>query len=251
MIDAGLSDRDACQRIFLVDVDGLLTDETADLSQKQRAFSKSQTGIDGWTLSKNESITLLDVVTNVRPTAQIGVSGQTGAFSENVVRRMGAGTKRPVILPLSNPTSCSEATPTDLLSWTAGRVVIRTGSPFPPIVKDGQTLMVDQTNNTYFFPGMVLGAIACEAKYISDGMFVAAAKALAAASPAINNPRGNLLPPISSLREVSVKVACAVAWQAQIEGLAKDMDGPTLESRIRGKQWSPHYSSFRWVRSSM
>lgn len=245
MMDAGLSEQEACERLFLVDIDGLLTDGMSDLSQFQRPFAKSSTDIAGWRYSADESIDLLVVVKNVHPTALIGVSGQAGAFDETVVREMAVGTTRPVILPLSNPTSCSEATPADLLGWTDGRAVIGAGSPFPALNRDGRLMKVDQTNNTYIFPGIVLGSIACEANHISDGMFVVAAKALAAASPAIDNPRGNLLPPISSLREVSIGIARAVALEAQKEGLAVQTDVATLDYRIKMRQWMPTYSSYQ------
>lgn len=250
MMGAGLSEQEARARLFLVDINGLLTEDMADLSEFQRPFARSLDEISGWALSTNESINLLDVVANVRPTALIGVSGQAGAFTQTIVQEMAAGALRPVILPLSNPTSCSEATPAELLAWTDGRAVIGAGSPFPAINRDGRLVRVDQTNNTYIFPGVVLGSIACKAKHISDGMFAAAAEALAAASPANVDPSGNLLPPISSLREVSLRIARAVALQAQNEGLATETDFTTLDHRIRMKQWKPVYSSYQRVSAS-
>src|SRR5204862_5299515 len=127
--------------------------------------------VAGWTLERPGPVTLLDVVRNAKPTALIGVSGQPGAFSEPVVRAMAANNPRPVIFPLSNPTSRAEATPIELETWSEGRAVIGTGSPFPPLVRDGTRFKVDQTNNSYIFPGVGLGAIAARAGRVTDAMF--------------------------------------------------------------------------------
>ena len=152
----------------------------------------------------------MSCATPSRPTL-IGVSGQPGAFSEQIVRAMAEHNRRPVIFPLSNPTSRAEATPADIERWSEGRAVIGTGSPFPPLMRDGRPFKVDQTNNSYIFPGVGLGAIAVQARRVTDTMFMAAAKALAAMSPARNDAGGNLLPPVTALREVSIAVARAVA----------------------------------------
>ena len=137
--------------------------------------------------------------------------------------------KRPILFPLSNPTSRAEATPEDLEAWTEGRAVIGTGSPFPPLTRDGVKFKVDQTNNSYIFPGVGLGVIAVQARRVSDQMFMAAAKALAAASPARGDPTKNLLPPVSSLRDNSVAVALAVALQAHKEGLTTGINTDQIE----------------------
>ena len=129
----------------------------------------------------------------------IGVSGQPGSFSEQIVRAMAENNRRPVIFPLSNPTSRAEATPADIERWSDGRAVIGTGSPFPPLMRDGRPFKVDQTNNSYIFPGVGLGVIAVRARRLTDTMFMAAAKALAAMSPARNDTGGNLLPPVTAL----------------------------------------------------
>jgi malate dehydrogenase (oxaloacetate-decarboxylating) len=175
----------------------------------------------------------------------IGVSGQPGAFPENVVRAMAASVKRPVIFPLSNPTSRAEATPTDVMTWTEGRAVIGTGSPFPPLLKHGAYVRVDQTNNSYVFPGIGLAAIAVHARRISDGMLMAAARALADVSPARLNPSANLLPPVSELRDVSLRVAQAVAMQARKDGLTESMDAGEMYQKIRDKMWTPVYRPYR------
>jgi len=187
------------------------------------------------------------VVSNARPTVLIGCSGQPGAFTREIVTSMAACARQPVIFPLSNPTLLSEATPLDLLAWTEGRAVIGTGSPFPPVMREGKPFRIDQTNNAYVYPGIGLGALAVQARHISDGMFMAAAHALAATSPARRDPRANLLPPIGDSRAISLGVARAVAKQAQAEELAAPCDEVTLELRLRAKIWNPVYRPYRHV----
>lgn len=245
MVDAGLSESEAARRFFMVDRDGLLLEGMSGLAPFQLPFVQNKQAIAGWQLSHPDKIALLDVVRNARPTVLIGVSGQAGAFSEPIVRAMAECNKRPVIFPLSNPTSREEATPVDIEAWTEGRALIGVGSPFPPIMRDGARFKVDQTNNSYIFPGVGVGALAVGASRVSDGMFMAAAKALASVSPARNNPKHNLLPPVSALRDVSQTVALAVALQAHKEGLAKDVPIDQVEARIHAKVWTPRYVPYR------
>ena len=241
MQDAGLKDKEAARRFFLVDRDGLLVEGMDGIASFQQPFLQEKSATEGWTLDHPDKIGLLDVVRNAKPTVLIGVSGQAGAFSEPVVRAMAEYCKRPVIFPLSNPTSRAEATPEDVEAWSGGRAVIGTGSPFPPLTRDGVKFRVDQTNNSYIFPGVGLGVIAVRAARVSDQMFMAAAKALAAISPAKDNPKHNLLPPVSSMRDVSTTVALAVALQAHKEGLTKGIRTEDIEGLIRSKVWTPHY----------
>jgi len=175
------------------------------------------------------------------PTVGLGCQ-ESGAFSERVVRIIAEFTQQPIIFPLSNPTSRSEATPSDLLAWTEGRAAIGTGSPFAPVLKNGVHMRIDQTNNSYVFP---LGAIAARARRISDGMLLAAARALAEMSPSKRDPKANLLPPVTELRDVSYRVALAVALQAQSEGLAERTSREELEACIRLKMWTPIYRPYR------
>ncbi|WOH85395.1 NAD-dependent malic enzyme [Bradyrhizobium sp. BEA-2-5] len=245
MVDAGLSESEAAKRFFMVDRDGLLLEGMSGLAPFQLPFVQDRQAIAGWQLSHPDKIALLDVVRNARPTVLIGVSGQAGAFSEPIVRAMAECNKRPVIFPLSNPTSREEATPVDIEAWTEGRALIGVGSPFPPIMRNGARFKVDQTNNSYIFPGVGVGALAVGASRVSDGMFMAAAKALASVSPARDNPKHNLLPPVSALREVSQTVALAVALQAHKEGLARDVPIDQVEARIHAKVWTPRYVPYR------
>jgi malate dehydrogenase (oxaloacetate-decarboxylating) len=158
---------------------------------------------------------------------------------------MAAHVKRPVIFPLSNPTERSEATPDDLIAWTDGRAVIGTGSPFPPVTRDGRSFRIDQTNNAYVYPGVGLGAIAAKARRISDGMFLAAARTIADLSPAKRDPRANLLPPLAELRKVSFAVAMAVAKEAEPEGLAAPISDRDLAAAVKSTIWEPVYAPYR------
>ncbi len=250
MIEAGLPESEAATRFFMVDRDGLLVDGMDGIASFQQPFLQQKSATEQWTLDHPDRIALLDVVRNAKPTVLIGVSGQAGAFSEAVVRAMAEHNQRPVIFPLSNPTSRAEATPTDLEAWTEGRAVIGTGSPFPPLERNGARFKVDQTNNSYIFPGVGLGAIAVKATRVTDAMFMAAARALAAASPARTDPGKNLLPPVTALRDVSVTVALAVALQAHKEGLTKGVSTDQIEALIRSKVWTPHYVPYKRMKGS-
>ncbi|CAM2146668.1 NAD-dependent malic enzyme [Pararobbsia alpina] len=245
MADAGVSESEAGKRFFMVDRDGLLVEGMDGIASFQQPFLQDKAAVANWKLDHPDRVSLLDVVRNAKPTVLIGVSGQAGAFSEPIVRAMTEHNARPVIFPLSNPTSRAEATPADLEAWTEGRAVIGTGSPFPPLDRNGAKFKVDQTNNSYIFPGVGLGAIAVKSSRVTDAMFMAAAKALAAASPARTNPDRNLLPPVTSLRDVSITVALAVALQAHKEGLTQGVSTDQIEELIRRKVWAPHYVPYQ------
>jgi len=244
MIDDGVPEATARRRFFAVDRDGLLVEGMADLQPFQASFVQPRVAIEGWTLGYPDRIDLLDVVKNARPTVLIGVSGQPGMFTEEIVRTMARAVERPVIFPLSNPVSCSEATPADLLRWSQGRALIGTGSPFPPVEIDGRPFTADQTNNAYVFPGVGLGVLAVRARRVSEGMFSAAARALAGVSPAIRDPRGNLLPPVRDLRSVAITIAAAIARQARAEGLCETFDDSALDGLITRKMWEPVYRPY-------
>jgi malate dehydrogenase (oxaloacetate-decarboxylating) len=247
MIDAGLSEHEARDRFYLVDRDGLLLQGMAGLQPFQAPFAKARDRIAGWKLTSAERTGLAEVVANAHPNVLIGTSGQAGAFSEPVIREMAAHTSRPVIFPLSNPTERSEATPEELLLWTHGRAVIGTGSPFPPVSRDGRPFRIDQTNNAYVYPGIGLGAIAVKARRISDGMFLAAARAIAELSPAKRDPQANLLPPLVELPKVSREVAIAVAEAAKAEGLAHSR-AEAVAAAVESLMWEPAYATYRRLR---
>jgi malate dehydrogenase (oxaloacetate-decarboxylating) len=245
MIDAGLPAGEARRRFYLVDRDGLLLEGMSGLQPFQTPFARPREDVANWAVKSAGHIGITHVAANAAPTLLIGTSGQAHAFSEETVRAMAARVQKPIIFPLSNPTERSEATPAELLAWTEGRAVIGTGSPFPPVTRDGRAFRVDQTNNAYVYPGIGLGAVAVNARAISDGMFLAAARAVANLSPARRDPRANLLPPLADLRHISLQVATAVAEQAVSEGLAEPGNEENVAAAIREKMWEPVYAPYR------
>ena len=245
MIDAGLPEAEARQRFYAIDRDGLLVEGMAGVLDFQRPFAQSPAAVAHWPREYADTIGLTDVVANAKPTVLIGVSGQPGIFREDIIRKMASAVARPIIFPLSNPTSRSEAMPQDLTAWTDGRAVIGTGSPFPPVVRDGRSFAVDQTNNAYVFPGIGLGVLAVRARRVTDGMFVAAAKVLADISPAARDAHAPLLPPVAQLRDVAFSVAKAVAREARAEGQCEPFDDEELDGLIARKMWDPVYRPYR------
>jgi malate dehydrogenase (oxaloacetate-decarboxylating) len=249
LVAEGLSEEAARARFYAVDRQGLLVEGMDGMTRDQAAFARAGSEVKDWSRGEH-GIALKDVVERVRPTVLIGVSGQAGAFTEEVVRSMARGLEhngrnvRPMILPLSNPTSRCEATPADVIRWTDGRAIVGTGSPFAPVEFGGKSIKIAQTNNSYIFPGMALGIMSSRARRVSDGMIMAAARALAALSPAQVDPDGALLPPLESLRNVSMSVATAVGRQAQAEGLAK-IKGEAFVEELRANVWEPVYLPYR------
>jgi len=245
MIEAGASKAHVYSQFYLVDRAGLLVEGMEGLQPFQAPFAQPREATAGWTLQCPPRIDLADVVANAHPTVLIGTSGQSHAFSEQVIRSMARSVPRPIIFPLSNPTERSEAKPQDLFAWTDGRAVIGTGSPFPPIRRDGKDFRVDQTNNAYVYPGIGLGVITVQARRISDGMFLAAARAVAELSPARHDPATNLLPPLVDLRKISFHVAIAVAKQAITEKLADARAEADIVAAVQAKMWEPVYARYR------
>jgi malate dehydrogenase (oxaloacetate-decarboxylating) len=247
MVEAGLSEQGARACFYLVDRPGLLLEGMHGLAPFQAPFAQDRGRVAGWKLKTRSTIDLEAVAANAHPTVLIGTSGQAHAFTEPVVRAMAQHVKRPVIFPLSNPTERSEATPADLDAWTEGRAVIATGSPFPPLRRNGKEFRIDQNNNAYVYPGIGLGAIAVRARRISDGMFLAAAKTIAAQSPTRRDPDTNLLPPLTEIRKLSFQVALAVARQAQKEGCADALSEEQTAAAILAKMWEPIYAPYRRI----
>ncbi len=241
MVKEGLSETDARARFFMVDRFGLLHDGMDELLAFQKALAQPANRVAEWASTPADGISLLDVVRHAKPTVLVGVSGQPGLFSEEIVRTMAAGTQRPIIFPLSNPTSRIEATPADLIAWTDGRALVATGSPFEPVDYAGRSYPIAQCNNSYIFPGMGLGILAAGARRVSDRMFMAAGEALAACSPSAQDREAPLLAPLSQVREVSRAIALAVASQAQSEGLAEETTPEELQKRIEATFWKPAY----------
>ena len=237
----GLSEEESRSLIWLIDSRGLVHSARADLEPAKRRYAQSTELLAGWQRERTDKISLDDVVRNVHPTILIGTSAQPGAFTENIVRMMASNTARPVILPLSNPTSKSEASPGDILNWTEGRAIVATGSPFKPVAHNGRTFTIGQCNNAFIFPGVGLGVLASKAERVTQQMFVSAAVSLSKFSPMLADPFGALYPPLETVRDVSRDVAFTVGIAAQHAGLAKAMSSEELKRAIEMKIWTPNY----------
>jgi malate dehydrogenase (oxaloacetate-decarboxylating) len=239
MVNQGLSEDAARERIWVVDVDGLLTDDRTDLSAGQRDFAQPADRVSGWGLS--EPAQLADVVHHVDVGVLLGLSTAAGAFTESIVREMAGKTERPIIFPLSNPTSRAEAHPAELDHWTDGRALIATGSPFAPLHRNGVEQPVAQCNNVYIFPAMGLAVTAAQATRVTDEMMRVAAATLGEASPALADPDQSLLPAWVDVPDVAVRIARAVAVQAVADGVAPKRSGEELTERITQVRWLPEY----------
>ena len=244
LVKAGLSEAEARRCFWAVDKDGLLVEWMPGVRPEQGGYTRTQDEVRAWRRDEAGRIGLPEVVERVRPTLLIGVSGQPGAFTEEVVRAMARGVHRPAILPLSNPTSRCEATPADVMAWSEGRAIVGTGSPFAPVEYAGRKIAIAQTNNSYIFPGLALGIVCARAKRVSEGMMMAAAEALARLSPTRTDAAGGLLPPLEELRKVSTSVAVAVGRQAALEGLA-GVKGEAFVEALRAAVWEPVYRPYK------
>jgi malate dehydrogenase (oxaloacetate-decarboxylating) len=245
MKSEGLNEQEAKSRIWLVDSRGLVTASSAGSESSKRKYARPDQEVADWKLERTGHIGLLDVVRNAAPGVLIGTSAQPGAFTEQIIREMASRTERPVVFPISNPTSKSEAVPEDLMKWTEGRAIVATGSPFPPVRVNGKDITIGQCNNAFIFPGVGLGVVATKARRVTDGMFVAAARALSAFSPALYDPSGSLFPALEDVRKVSRSVAIAVGAEAQRAGLTGHSSDADLESQIDARMWTPRYVRYR------
>ncbi|MBD2797865.1 NAD-dependent malic enzyme [Xenorhabdus sp. 18] len=244
MKSEGLSDEQARARVFMVDRFGLLTDKLPNLLDFQSALVQKSTALQSWDVT-NDSLSLMDVVRNAKPTVLIGVSGQSGLFSEEIIREMHKHCERPIVMPLSNPTSRVEARPEDIINWTDGQALVATGSPFAPVQYDGQEYPIAQCNNSYIFPGIGLGVIASGAKRVTDDMLMAASRTLADCSPLAQTGSGPLLPLIDDIQDVSRKIAKEVAKKAQIQGVAVVTSEDALDEAIERNFWKPEYRIYK------
>jgi malate dehydrogenase (oxaloacetate-decarboxylating) len=235
MMAGGLSGQDARARIYVVDINGLLTTDRPDLAPAQRRLAQQPAAVP------SRPANLTDVIDAVHPSVLIGLSTATGAFTEDVVRRMAAHVKRPVIMPLSNPTSRGEARPQDLADWTEGRALVATGSPFPPIKAGGASIPVAQCNNVYIFPGVGLAVTAVHATRVTDAMMTATAAAVGDAATIRHDPHGALLPGCGDLAGTATAVARAVARAAVAEAVAPALSEEQIDKAIDLARWVPCY----------
>ena len=247
MTREGLSREDATARFWLVDTDGLLTDDMGErLRDYQAPYARPRAEVKRWKRNGSSGATELgELVRQVHPTMLIGVSTAAGAFTEPLVREMAKHCDRPIIFPHSNPAAMAEATPADLIAWTDGRALIATGSAFPPVTYRGVTYVIGQANNVMLYPGLCLGAIVSRARRISDGMLAAAANAVSSLV-AVRLPGASLLPHVDDLRNVSLTVAVAVAEAAVEEGLASVKFGD-IEQQVADAMWQPEYHQIQAV----
>lgn len=238
----GCSEAQACENFYIIDVDGLVHDKLFGLDPELAVFARKQEDLLSWNIpGQRKNITLLDVVNNAQPTILIGVCAQPNMFTETIVKTMASYCERPVILPLSNPTSRSEAQPKDLIRWTEGKAIIATGSPFDPVIFNDMAYPIAQCNNVYIFPGVGLGALVSQTPKIIDEMFIAAARTLSEHSPKLKDPSASLFPELQSLRKVSRAIALSFIRLAQEKGLASSEE---WEKKVDETMWFPEYPNY-------
>ena len=241
MQSEGRSLDDARRAIWLIDSHGLVWSGRGDLEAAKAPYAQPSERIATWPHSPTQTIELQEVVEQVHPTILIGTAARAGVFTEPLVREMARHVERPIIFPLSNPTSKSEAVPADLINWTEGRALIATGSPFSDVAYHGKTIFIGQCNNMFIFPGIGLGVLASHARHVTVEMFGAAARALSECSPARSDPTASLYPLVEDVRAVARRVAIAVGVAAQQAGVAEKLSPEELEQRVAAQMWVPHY----------
>ncbi len=245
MVSEGLDEVQARAQVYMVDRWGLLQQGMPNLLDFQKNLSQPLSNTQDWESEEEAGFSLLDVVKNAKPTVLIGVSGAPGLFSEEVVNTLYQHCKRPIIFPLSNPTSRVEATPSDLIEWTDGNVLVATGSPFEPVIYQGERFDIAQCNNSYIFPGIGLGVLAVEASRITDEMLMESSRALAQCSPLAIKGQGALLPPLEEIHLVSKAIAFAVAKKAIEQGVALRISDDAIKTAIDNHFWQPVYRKYK------
>jgi malic enzyme len=227
--------------IVMLDSRGLVFEARPGLERDKREVALGPEQMSYFGFDPDRSYDLESVIRRVRPTILIGTCGRSGTFTEGAIREMGALVRRPIVLPLSNPTSQAEATPEDVIAWTGGRALVATGSPFPPVEDGGRRRMIGQANNAFVFPGVGLGLIVAEAREVTDEMFLAAADTLAGLVGPERVDSGALYPPQSTLREVSRAIASAVVRVARDQGLGRAFRNDEIEPAVEAEMWFPDY----------
>ncbi|MGE5213102.1 MAG: NAD-dependent malic enzyme [Nitrospirota bacterium] len=244
MTQEGLTEQEARSRFWLINSKGVLHSGRKDLAPEQMIYVQPESRIASWPRTCNGNVGLADVIGQINATILIGLSTVACAFSENIVREMARKADRPIIFPLSNPTSKCEATPEDLIRWTQGRALVATGSPFAPVNYDGRAIPIAQCNNVYIFPAIGLGVVASRARRVTDGMLLGAARTLSENSPAIKDHSAPVLPPLTDLRRIAAEIAISVGIAAQKDGVAAQFSEDELRARVTATQWTPDYPSY-------
>ncbi|ERS03674.1 malate dehydrogenase [Acinetobacter sp. COS3] len=246
MVAEGLTDAEARARVFMVDRFGLITENQPNLLDFQRKLAQKAEVVEQWA-NIDEVISLMDVVQNAKPTVLIGVSGQPGLFTEQIIKTLAQHCERPIVMPLSNPTSRVEAVPADIVQWTEGRALIATGSPFAPVNYQGKLYHIAQCNNSYIFPGIGLGVVASGATRITENMLMASSRALADCSPLLQDPEADLLPSLGEIQSVSKVIAFDVAKAAIQDGVAVMINDELLKQKIEESFWHPEYRRYKRI----
>ncbi|HDR7599586.1 TPA: oxaloacetate-decarboxylating malate dehydrogenase [Bacillus mycoides] len=245
MVRVGLSDEESHNRFWCIDRNGLVTDNMEDLLDFQIPYARKEAEVSDW--KQNDAIGLAEVVKHVKPTILIGTSTVAGAFKEEIIKEMASHVERPIILPMSNPTPLAEAKPADLIEWTEGKALVATGSPFEPVTYNGVTYVIGQSNNALIFPGLGLGTIVVRASVMTDGMFAAAAEAVASMVDT-SQPGAPILPEVEELRNISELVAIEVAKVAVAEGVAREnLSDDDIKIAVKEAIWEPEYRQIKAV----
>lgn len=248
MVYEGISEQQAREQIFMVDRWGLLEQGMTGLLSFQQSLAQPTSIRTQWEVDANTEISLLDVIQKAKPDVLIGVTGVPGLFNQPIIEAMAAGCERPVVMPLSNPTSRVEAKPADIITWTDGRAIVATGSPFPDVVYKGVKYPIAQCNNSYIFPGIGLGVISANANRVTNEMLQQASMTLASMSPMLKGGK-QLLPPLSDIQNVSRKIAIEVAKKAVQQGKATDRTEERLSERLEEEFWQAQYCEYRRIAS--
>ncbi|KAA0767411.1 MULTISPECIES: oxaloacetate-decarboxylating malate dehydrogenase [Bacillus cereus group] len=245
LVRVGVSEEESYKRFWCIDRNGLVTDNMEDLLDFQIPYARKEAEVNEW--KQNDMIGLAEVVKHVKPTILIGTSTVAGAFKEEIIKEMASHTERPIILPMSNPTPLAEAKPADLIEWTEGRALVATGSPFEPVTYNGVTYVIGQSNNALIFPGLGLGTIVVRASVMTDGMFAAAAEAVASMVDT-SQPGAPILPEVEELRNISEMVAIEVAKVAVAEGVAREnLSDNDIKIAVKEAIWEPEYRQIKAV----
>ncbi|HDR4710052.1 TPA: oxaloacetate-decarboxylating malate dehydrogenase [Bacillus paranthracis] len=245
MVRVGVSEEESYKRFWCIDRNGLVTDNMEDLLDFQIPYARKEAEVSEW--KQNGVIGLAEVVKHVKPTILIGTSTVAGAFKEEIIKEMASHVERPIILPMSNPTPLAEAKPGDLIEWTEGRALVATGSPFEPVTYNGVTYVIGQSNNALIFPGLGLGTIVVRASVMTDGMFAAAAEAVASMVDT-SQPGAPILPEVEELRNISEMVAIEVAKVAVAEGVAREnLSDNDIKIAVKEAIWEPEYRQIKAV----
>ncbi|PQQ45043.1 NAD-dependent malic enzyme [Bacillus thuringiensis] len=245
MVRVGVSEEESYKRFWCIDRNGLVTDNMEDLLDFQIPYARQEAEVSEW--KQNDVIGLAEVVKHVKPTILIGTSTVAGAFKEEIIKEMASHVERPIILPMSNPTPLAEAKPADVIEWTEGRALVATGSPFEPVTYNGVKYVIGQSNNALIFPGLGLGTIVVRASIMTDGMFAAAAEAVASMVDT-SQPGAPILPEVEELRNISEMVAIEVAKVAVAEGVARvNLSDNDIKMAVKEAMWKPEYRQIKAV----